>query len=86
MFQFIILSFLFFFMSTYADDDCLWCPLGSAVGNGILQGSEWLWDGAVGATEDLQDLLRPPSELPQSDLFLPPRRTKALKILTTLFI
>ncbi|MCJ1464380.1 hypothetical protein MMC07_002993 [Pseudocyphellaria aurata] len=71
MFRFInlvILSFLFFFFSTFAEDDCFWCPLG----NGIVQGSEWLWDGAVGATEDFQEFLRQPSQPAQPNLFLPP--------------
>lgn len=68
----VALSFLFFFMFAFADDDCLWCPLGSALGNGIVQGSEWLWDGAVGATEAAKDLLLPPSQPPEPNYFLPP--------------
>lgn len=74
--NFVNLSFLLFFLSAFADDECVWCPLGSAVGNGIVQGSEWLWNGAVDATEavsgGLQDLLHPPSQPPQPDLFLTP--------------
>lgn len=75
MFQFnnfVTFSFLFFFSSAFADDDCLWCPIGNAVGDGIVKGAEWLWDGAAGATEDVKDLLRPPSQPPQPNLFLQP--------------
>lgn len=77
MFQvnsFVALLFLFFFLSAFADDDCLWCPVGAA----LLQGSEWLWDGAVGATGAAKDLLLPPvqplppNQSPQPNLFLPP--------------
>lgn len=75
MFQFhnfVTLSFLLFFSSAFADDDCLWCSIGSGLGDGIVHGAEWLWDGAVGATEDVKGLLRPPSQPPQPNLFLPP--------------
>lgn len=75
MFQFnsyITFSFLFFFIFAFADDDCILCPLGSALGNGFVQGSEWLWNGVVGAPGVVKDLLQPPSQPPQPDLFLPP--------------
>lgn len=74
--NFVTISFLLFFLSAFADDECVWCPLGSALGNGIVQGSEWLWNGAADATgaaiEGVQDLLQRPSQPPQPNLFLPP--------------
>lgn len=70
--QFVTLSFLFFFSTVVSDDDCLWCPLGSAIGNGAVEGAEWLWDGAVGATDALRDFFLPPSQPPQPNQFVQP--------------
>lgn len=74
-----IISILVFFMFVFADDECiLLCPLGSALGNGIVQGSELLWDNAVGAAGAIKDFLLPPSQPSQPNEFLPsdtPRST-----------
>lgn len=58
---FVALSFLFF-STVVSDDDCIWCSLGNAIGDGAMKGAEWLWDGAVDATEAVEDLILPPNQ------------------------
>lgn len=69
--NYVTLVLLFFFILAFADDECILCPLGSVLGDGIVQGSELLWDGIVDGTEGVKDVLQPPSQPPQPNLFLP---------------
>ena len=54
----VALMFLFYFRPAFVDDGFLWCPMGST----LVKGSEWLWDGAVEATEAAKDLHLAPTQ------------------------